>query len=672
RLVRSALAPPVVRALLFLLVAASRQVAASGKPDGSGAAGTAAAKEEEDDPCRLYLAESTIPNAGLGVFAGKSYSSGELLGRVGDPTFPTIDHDWHNSPPSGHLSKLQGNHHWPLTNYHWQARDVGCEHEAEDVTAVVAGFGAVPNCHFRLLNVDEDVATYDAAGLSRYDSPGAGASTPWFNRTSAANQDTAAGSELFVDYGSNWFQSREEFQLVPVDESYFKAQNFLKKYGRLLAGSDEPEDLAEDKMPLDEESRKDLWEIVKTFPYPTREREALPRSHEDAVRAIHGDIQVIEKENSIRSVDYLKDHGKCVDNIVPGPSSIPHAGRGAFATRFIPRGGLVAPAPLVHIADKATMNMYAETVGPHGNMVRDEEKLVSRQIILNYVFGHPNSTVLLFPYSSNVAYINHDVAKYNAELRWATNTPWFHHEDWLNKSVEFLEHQGSSGLMLEFIALRDIQPGEEVLINYGDEWQKAWDEHVKNWKPIAPESDFNNLTLWTEVKKNTYGGKEGYYRAETLNKDMKSPLRTMYEQEKNPLPYSVAIQCIANVNHDAQYLFAPRSTPYFYREWRQHMHYQECQITERYLKEDDMEDSETEEDSHNWMYTVTIVAEKNLPWMEESITENHRIYDVPRNAIEYKDVPYTSDIFLKNAFRHEMHLPDEVFPIAWRNLLPEK
>jgi hypothetical protein len=216
-------------------------------------------------------------------------------------------------------------------------------------------------------------------------------------------------------------------------------------------GSDNPNDLIEENMTLDEEARRDLWNIIKTFPYATRERQALPVKHDDAVRAIYEDI---EKENSIRSVEHLKEHGKCMDNIVADISSITHAGRGAFATRFIPKGGLVAPAPLVHIADKATTNIYT----------RDETALVTHQIILNYMFGHPNSTVSLFPYSSNVAYINHHATEYNTEVRWANDFSFFHKDEWLSKSVDFLEKQWTTGLMLEFIALRDIQAGEEVSV----------------------------------------------------------------------------------------------------------------------------------------------------------------------------------------------------------------
>ena len=49
--------------------------------------------------------------------------------------------------------------------------------------------------------MDEHAASYDNMGLDRYTSPGAGANTPWFNRTSTASKDIDAGSELFVDYG---------------------------------------------------------------------------------------------------------------------------------------------------------------------------------------------------------------------------------------------------------------------------------------------------------------------------------------------------------------------------------------------------------------------------------------------------------------------------------------
>lgn len=643
---------------------------------------TAAA--DDSDQCLLYLAESTIPNAGLGMFTGVPVEEGQLLGRVGDAAFATVDQDWHMSPATGMISKHSGDYHWPLTNYDWNAPDIGLGDEAEDVSVTVNGFGAAPNCHFSLLNVDEHAATYDAAGLNRYTSPGAGAITPYWNRTSTAMRDIAAGSELYVDYGPNWFTSREgHFQLVPLATSYESALEFLKSYGKMLVGTDSPDDLVEDKMMIGDEAQKDLWDFIKTHPYVSRERQALPETHKDGIRAIKaGDIMTVEVENSIRSIEYLEEQGKCVDNIVPKQSTIPHAGRGAFATRFIPKGGLVAPAPLVHMADKSKANMYAEKKGPTGNIIRDEENIVHKQIILNYCFGHPNSTLLLFPYSSNVVYINHHSTKYNAKLRWTNDFDFYHHKDWLEKSVDFLENQWTAGLMLEYVATRDIQPGEEVFIDYGEEWQKAWDEHVKKWEPTTKESDYNNMTWWTKEAERGNGDPITAYE---MNIADHVSIRTWAEQQSNPYPHSLVMQCYVNTNHYVEYLYAPKTTPVFRRSFDEEtdmaedegeFHLIDCQVRERYEKgEDDSSDDSSDDDeqqhNHKYLYVVEVDVEKTVD-DDDSFREHHIITDVPWNAIKFKEKHYTSDVFLKNAFRHEMKLPDEIFPKSWMNFEEQK
>lgn len=112
----------------------------------------------------MYKKNNTYYIAGLGMFAGTALREGQLIGRVGDAAFPTVDQDWHVTPTESHsspLSKHDGDYHWPLTNYDWMASDIGMTNEAEDVSATVTGFGAAPNCHFRLLNVHEHKASFD-------------------------------------------------------------------------------------------------------------------------------------------------------------------------------------------------------------------------------------------------------------------------------------------------------------------------------------------------------------------------------------------------------------------------------------------------------------------------------------------------------------------------------
>eukprot|EP00804_Cyclotella_cryptica_P030084 CCRYP_020715-RB/>CCRYP_020715-RB protein AED:0.34 eAED:0.34 QI:60/0.66/0.5/1/0.66/0.5/4/413/674 len=615
---------------------------------------------QDKNACMLYIAESTIPHAGIGIFAGVDFAEGQLIGRDnwGDPAFATIDINWNNADPGGRsASKSRRDYHWPLTNYDWESSSLDIiEEEGDDASMTVTGFGAVPNCHFSLINVAEHGVSYDLAGLSRYNSPGSGAITPFVNRTSTARKDIEAGSELFVSYGSSWFKNRPDYATVPVKESYNEAERFLEKYGLFLLGNPQNTNgwkynLFIDDMILKEEAQKDLWDIIKSFPYVSRARQALPATSEDVMRAIHRGIGAVEVENSMRSLEYLKEHGKCVDNIVPGNSTIPHAGRGAFATRFIPKGSLVAPAPLVHFTDKSALIMYNETRDRNGKLIKNEKEILTTQLIRNYIH--------------HVAYINHHSTEFNARLQWAKNFS-FHNEDWLYKDVTFLDQQWRAGLMLEFIATRDIKEGEEILIDYGKDWQNAWDTHVKQWTQVDPEKDFNNYTHLTKFS--AMNAAKAIYRRAEFYKSDNAPIKTVAEQETDPYPRNVVFKCRVDVDIGiGNYTYAPETTPVYKRKWITkdlnvgHKKSRRCNVIERLDASSDYYGY----DDHPFMYTVEISnVRKN-----QGKRENHVITGVPFRAIDIVDEKYSSDMFLKNAFRHEMGLPDGLWPKAWMNLV---
>ena len=43
------------------------------------------------------------------------------------------------------------------------------------------------------------------------------------------------------------------------------------------------------------------------------------------------------------------------------------------------------------------------------------------------------------------------------------------------------------------------------------------------------------------------------------------------------------------------------------------------------------------------------------------------IPEAPREAFYFLDKPYSTDMFLKHAFRHEIGLPEDLFPEIWKN-----
>ncbi len=108
------------------------------------------------------------------------------------------------------------------------------------------------------------------------------------------------------------------------------------------------------------------------------------------------DSNKIFEHKTARSIEWLKKNGICLDNLKVGPSTNQSAGRGAFATRSIRQGDIVAPVPVVQIPDRRALDLFKiKTDGKH---INDSESIEqSLQLLLNYCFGHRNSSVLLFP-----------------------------------------------------------------------------------------------------------------------------------------------------------------------------------------------------------------------------------------------------------------------------------
>ena len=69
--------------------------------------------------CALYLAQSTIPEAGLGVFTGISRNPGDIIG-AGDVCIPLLD------PGLYHDNLFD-----PFDDYVWMGEDMGMKMEME-------------------------------------------------------------------------------------------------------------------------------------------------------------------------------------------------------------------------------------------------------------------------------------------------------------------------------------------------------------------------------------------------------------------------------------------------------------------------------------------------------------------------------------------------------------
>jgi len=134
----------------------------------------------------------------------------------------------------------------------------------------------------------------------------------------------------------------------------------------------------------------------------------------------HGDLITMRKHQTRRSVSWLRGHGTCGDLLyMKHQSTLPQAGRGAFAKHDLPAGAVVAAVPLIHVANRNILDTYPiEFMPAHGpyhpnNREHDEEDhddgfywanrtrgKLPPQLFLNYCFGHAEGTLLLKSYGT--------------------------------------------------------------------------------------------------------------------------------------------------------------------------------------------------------------------------------------------------------------------------------
>lgn len=362
---------------------------------------------------------------------------------------------------------------------------------------------------------------------------------------------------------------------------------------------------------------------------------------------------LVKSTLNARTPEWIQQNGMCLENLIPRPSRLPHAGQGAVAQFPIRKGERIAPAPALHIMDK---NMLT---------IRDENrKVMGQQLLLNYCFGHPKSTLLLCP-NTNVLLVNHCSHRTkecgrkgpNARVQWASG--WdVKSDEWRKMSLKELNRQNERGLALEYVATRDILAGEEVFIDYGIEWEKAWKQHIARWKP--PET----ITNFSVAQANEFTG--------PIRQDLISGnLRKVVDH-----PYLFT---------GCQYYRRSRDNADVYEEQRDWKSMADDQILDLY-SDDGAEYTyghggyQRHSDTSHWpcsvirqqpdgSYTVRLhqsPLRSRTAWAKSGMPRILTHY--PKASIHYFVKSLVSDQFLPGVFRHPMGFPDDLFPMQWKTL----
>lgn len=279
-------------------------------------------------------------------------------------------------------------------------------------------------------------------------------------------------------------------------------------------------------------------------------------------------------------------------------------------------GAVVAPAPLQSFPDRKA---FSDAAG-------------REQLIVNYCLQPKHSKMLFFPYGQGVGLINHSTRP-NVALQWSKNP--LHHADWVNMSLDdYWTVSKPGGIILEVVALRPIAAGEELFMDYGSDWQAAWDKHVAAWSPV--------------------GGAGSYvYPAEM---DETAVLRTVQEQETDPYPDNLITVC---QTPDWSSRGEDRTTEWYDSGWFWWQGMTYCHILDREMGDDGKP-----------YYSVSLVFHSFGKYLDYNPqTPRSQMYidtKVPRRAIRFVERPYMDDEHLLQAFRHPIEFPEELVPDAWK------
>jgi len=590
------------------------------------------------EECGLFLAPSSIPGAGLGMYAGSAeYGEGSLVSDS-DIMIPTWDLDYHNGDELYY-------HLWD--EYTWSSRMFpGMEDETDSVkqvSVVSTGFGAAINCMMPLVNVGDEEwdgredYKMTTSGITS-DSPGAGAFTPMTGRRFVAYKTIKPFSELYASYGEEYFEGRLVYDFVPFKRHYDIADNLIDTFiGNVTLW--QKEDTTEGKKLNSKNFESELWDFIlqlRNIWNKSRTMFALPGDNSTTIDDLlqlldFGGSKFQGYNDTVKDQEWMNEHGQCMDNIRGGISKIPDAGRGAFANRYIPKGGLVAPAPLIHLPHRKTMRIYDYMI-IDGQWERKVDSLSHHQLLLNYCFGHQDSLLLLCPYGYLNLLINHDHTDPNTKVVW-TEKKRSRHPEWFDMPIDDWGSEFHSGLALDYVALRDIEKGEEITIDYGIEWETAWQEHIRNFGRPRP----------------------GYRPAFELNKMIDLKIPTVFEPIENQFQDVITFCRYYYFPEDynfESYKFGTEEDKDESAEW----HYT-CRVLARH--DDDKYTVEVFDRQH-WL---------NKNEMYERIIDTPLLilFDVPRDAFFFRDKAYARDHHQPWSFRHDMRLPDEIFPDIWKN-----
>ena len=646
---------------------------------------------DDKGDCGFYLAPSLMPVGGLGVFTAEKIAPMQKI-LQDDIVINVIDRKYHSLLRQKFLKRKDADStNWILSKYNYDGSSTMAAFEADEVVSLPYSAAMMANTH-PVMNNAQMQPPENTELVARYDNVEAGAFSNYHGMHLLSTRDIKPGEEIFVPYGDAFIKQDPFLRTLPSYAEYAQAESILKKFSVVVSGKtsslpaeiiwnlfwmsntkwiDRKEELVtagvksieeiynyqkENDNPVLEQIYKlvkgemssqkavKIWDLITSVSSADRRvLQLLPKHVANVEESLKDGLVNASITGNTRSVAWLKENGICLDKLYADHSSIPQAGRGAFASKNMMKDEVIAPISLLQIERRFT-EMYKSL-----NMDQHVWRKGS-QLLLNYAFGHSNSSMLLVPYTPIAPYVNHGGENSNAFLRWSKLS----NSTMLKESPATLISNNEAGLVMELVALRSIDENEEVTIDYGRQWEKVWNDYISHW---------------------TYRSKYVKYKSASKLNQNREWIRTESEMYQYPYPKNTMLMCFTSyIERKDGMLRWEESADVF--------------NSTKYARPCDIRQRQFEETKPEGIYRKPLDLQRYQQMIKNKGFEDMYIrFDVvvhtgtkqgdleisgfPRKALRFFDRSYTSDLHMSsNAFRHEIQLPEHMVPDKWRDLPP--
>jgi hypothetical protein len=189
----------------------------------------------------------------------------------------------------------------------------------------------------------------------------------------------------------------------------------------------------------------------------------------------------LDKKTPTYSLEELERVGHCLTDIYVNKSTIPMAGKGVFSSKAHDAGSTLSISPVLvvpkHVLEKAGRS----------------------SVLMNFCFSDQGTDLALLPLGT-AALMNHG-AEPNVAVRWYS---WSEQEqqqeqegvqsksksaakEILSGNLTTLLRASAAPLYFEYYSLRPIAADEELVLDYGRQWEAAWAQYAnvaKKWAEV--------------------------------------------------------------------------------------------------------------------------------------------------------------------------------------------